>query len=130
MFTVIGQPKIDVIKIGSEEVQIVLGEIDLYNPKTGYLESVNPDQISSWFIDEDFDMKTFFIHQVIFPKENKLTKKIKSELKVILDVSKIHFLTGTQSLPFKPRIHKKAAVKIIDFRGNELVRLLDLSKYG
>jgi len=130
MFTVAGQPKIDVIKIGSEEVQVVLGKIEIYDPKTGLVESVNPDQISSWFIDEDFDMKTFFIHQIIFPTENKLTKKIKSELKTLLDTSKVQFLTGTQSLPFKPRTHKKTAIKIIDFRGNELVRLLDLSKYG
>ncbi|MFX0184426.1 MAG: site-specific DNA-methyltransferase [Candidatus Hodarchaeota archaeon] len=130
MFTVVGQPKIDVIKIGSEQVQVLLGKIEIYDPKTGLVESVNPDQISSWSIDEDFNKDIFFIHQIIFPTENKLTKKIKSELKPILDTSKVQFLTGTQSLPFKPRNHKKAAVKIIDFRGNELIRVLDFTKFN
>lgn len=35
-------------------------------------------------------------------------------------------LRGTTSLPFKPGPERRVAVKVIDFRGNEAIRILDL----
>jgi adenine-specific DNA-methyltransferase len=34
---------------------------------------------------------------------------------------------GTVSFPFQPGEHKRIAVKVIDFRGNEVVRVVGLS---
>ncbi len=125
MFTVFGQPEVDIVKI-DEKYQAELIAIDIYNPQTGLINSVSPDKINVWFIDENFDGQTFFIHQIIFPNSNKITKKIEQKLKGLLEDSKLEFLTGTKSLPIKPKSNDKIAIKIIDFRGNELLSVFDL----
>ncbi len=35
-------------------------------------------------------------------------------------------MRGTISFPFQPGEHKRIAVKVIDFRGNEVVRIVNL----
>ena len=35
-------------------------------------------------------------------------------------------LRGTQSLPFRAGEQRRIAAKVIDFRGNEAIRILDL----
>jgi len=37
-------------------------------------------------------------------------------------------MRSTASFPFKPGKHKRIAVKVIDFRGNEAVRVVKLKK--
>jgi len=41
-------------------------------------------------------------------------------------------MRGTTSFPFKSGDHKQIAVKVIDFRGNEVMRVIQLEKiyYG
>ena len=41
-------------------------------------------------------------------------------------------MRGTRSFPFKPGEHRQIAVKVIDFRGNEVVRVMKLENrdYG
>jgi hypothetical protein len=36
-------------------------------------------------------------------------------------------MRGTVSFPFQPGEHKRIAVKVIDFRGNEVVRVVELA---
>ena len=125
MFTIFGKPEVNLVKI-DEKFQAELIAIDIYDPQTGLIDSVSPDKINVWFIDENFDGHTFFIHQIIFPNPNKITEKIKQKLKGLIEDSKLEFLTGTKSLPIEPKINKKIAIKIIDFRGNELLSVFDL----
>jgi adenine-specific DNA-methyltransferase len=37
-------------------------------------------------------------------------------------------MRGTASFPFKPGEHQRIAVKVIDFRGNEVIRVLLLER--
>jgi len=37
-------------------------------------------------------------------------------------------MRGTVSFPFQPGEHSRIAVKVIDFRGNEVVRVINLRK--
>ncbi len=47
-------------------------------------------------------------------------------LKGLLDPEKFEALRGTVSLPFQPGKHKRVAVKVIDQRGNKVIRILSL----
>lgn len=126
MFTVFGEPEIKLSKV-DEKYQIELVAIDTYNPQTGEIESFTPKKINVWFVDEDFDEQTFLIHQMIFPNPNKQTKRIKKKLENLTDKSKIEYIIGTKSIPFEARSNKKAAIKIVDYRGNEILSVIDLN---
>lgn len=39
-------------------------------------------------------------------------------------------MRGVVSLPFKPSEHEKIAVKVIDFRGNEVIKIVKLGDSG
>ncbi len=39
-------------------------------------------------------------------------------------------MRGTVSFPFQPGEHQRIAVKVIDFRGNEVVRVVPLMQRG
>jgi len=47
-------------------------------------------------------------------------------LKGSLDPEKFEALRGTVSLPFAAGQHKRVAVKVIDVRGNEVIKILPL----
>jgi len=127
MFTVFGQPEIKIHKV-DKQIQVELVAIDTYDPQTGLINTITPDQVCAWCVDEDFDEQSFFIHQIIFPAENKFSEKITSNLKGMLDITKLQYLTGNKSAPFSPRKRMKFAIKIIDVRGNELVNVFDLKR--
>ncbi len=126
MFTVFGEPEIKLSKV-DEKYQIELVAIDTYNPQTGEIESFTPKKINVWFVDENFDEQTFLMHQMIFPNPNKKTKRVKKKLENLIDSSKIEYIIGTKSIPFEARSNKKAAIKIVDYRGNEIVSVIDLN---
>jgi adenine-specific DNA-methyltransferase len=46
----------------------------------------------------------------------------------MLDPEKIEHLRGTVSLAFQPGKNKRVAVKVIDMRGNEVIRVLPLAE--
>jgi len=47
-------------------------------------------------------------------------------LRAWIDPEVFERMRGTVSFPFQPGEHKRIAVKVIDFRGNEVVRVLRL----
>ncbi len=81
-----------------------------------------------WMLDPDYDGRSLFPRQVFFPMAGdgdgwtKLAKNLKAEI----DEDLIEAYRGTVSLPFKADKHKSAAVKIIDARGIESLKLIDL----
>jgi len=101
----------------------VLG-FDYYNPKTGDVESGGKKNIALWMLDTDYDNRSLFPSQIFFPMAgagegwDKLAKNLRAEI----DEEKIEAFKGTVSLPFKPG--KSVAVKIIDDRGIESLRVL------
>ena len=112
-----------------EYVVEVLG-YDYYNPSSGKIESGGSSKIAMWMLDTDYDGRAVFPRQVFFPisgKKDGWTKLAKS-LKTEIDESLIESYRGTQSLPFKAGINKKIAVKIIDDRGIESLKVIELSK--
>lgn len=49
-------------------------------------------------------------------------------LKAQIDPDAFEQMRGTVSFPFKPGEHNRIAVKVIDFRGNEVVRVMPLGE--
>ena len=101
--------------------------VDIYDPIRNILIDTGADKVAAWFIDSDYDGRTFCITQAFFP-DRDAWKKLEKALKGVIDPDKFEAFSGTLSLPFPMGEHKKAAVKVIDPRGNEVMKVLSLDK--
>jgi adenine-specific DNA-methyltransferase len=124
-FWLMGQPDISIVSVNKKEVKVEVHGFDYYNPKTGDVESGSKNNIAMWMLDTDYDNRSLFPDQVFLPMAgdkdgwNKLAKNLKAEI----DEEKIEAFHGTESLPFEPG--KQVAVKIIDDRGIESLKVMD-----
>jgi adenine-specific DNA-methyltransferase len=131
-FWLIGQPDIEIEKITKGEdkgkYRISVQGFDYYNTKTGTIESGGAEKIAMWLLDPDYDGRSLFPRQVFFIADvmqdglEKLARNLKAEI----DPEKIASYSGMVSLPFAVGTHRRAAVKIIDDRGIESLKLIGL----
>jgi adenine-specific DNA-methyltransferase len=131
-FWLIGQPDIDLQRImeGKDKgnYSISVNGFDYYNTATGDLEFGGSDKIAMWMLDTDYDGRSLFPRQVFFPMagDKEGWTKLAKDLRAEIDETLIGAYRGTVSLPFEAGKHNRAAVKIIDARGIESLRLIDL----
>ena len=131
-FWLIGQPDVHLttIKDGSDKgkLRVEVNGFDYYNTRTGKIESGGSDRIAMWMLDPDYDGRSLFPRQVFFPMagDNEGWSRLARTLKAQVDPDLIERYRGTVSLPFEPGEHKCAAVKIVDDRGIESLRLLEI----
>jgi adenine-specific DNA-methyltransferase len=107
--------------------------MDVYDPVSNTLFPTNKERIAAWFLDTDYDGRTFCICQAFFPDKAKWSKLAKALGDVgAVEEDAFDALSGLTSLPFpRPERLKKGepwrvAVKVIDPRGNEGLRVLTL----
>ena len=105
----------------------VLG-FDYYNTKTGNIESGGKERIAMWMLDTDYDGRSLFPRQVFFPMagEKDGWARLAKNLKAELDEDLIESYRGTTSLPFEPGEYKRVAVKIVDDRGIESLKIVSI----
>lgn len=123
IFSVFGQPRTNVDGPDSQgECTVTMEGVDIYNPVDNTVTPTKADKVAAWFIDGDYDGRTFCITQAFFP-DKSAWEKLSKALDGIVDAERFEALSGTQSLPFPPGKHKCVAVKVIDPRGNEVMRI-------
>ena len=127
-FWLMGQPEVDVRKREDGLWQVEVHGFDYFNPKTGEIEGGGTKQIAMWSLDTDYDQRSLMPHQVFFPMAdakggwNRLKKTIRAEL----DEDLLEQFHGTVSLPFEAGDNKRVAVKIVDDRGIESLKIVAL----
>ncbi len=131
-FWLIGQPDVDLrrLKTGEHEGlwQVELRGFDYYNPATGKIESGDTAKIAMWLLDTDYDGRSLYPRQVFFPLAgpkdgwSRLAKTLKAEI----DPELIEAYRGVESLPFDPGRHRRVAVKIVDDRGIESLKVMNV----
>jgi adenine-specific DNA-methyltransferase len=124
LFTVFGLPDVKVKKEKDGEISVTLTGIDIYDPTTGETRHDGGENVAAWFLDHDYDGRTFLVCQAFFPagKTKNPWEKLQKALKGAIDEERFEALRGTTSIPFKPG--KRIAVKVIDDRGNEVVKVV------
>jgi adenine-specific DNA-methyltransferase len=127
-FWLIGQPDVEVRQTDESKYQVEVHGFDYYNTKTGQIESGGADKIAVWMLDTDYDGRSLYPRQVFFPMagENEGWAKLARNLKAEIDEERIEAYRGTVSLPFEPGEHKRIAVKIVDDRGIESLKVMSL----
>ena len=133
-FWLIGQPDVQLETIvegdHAGKFRVAVHGFDYFNTKTGSVESGGSDKIATWMLDPDYDGRSLFPRQLFFPMAGpkdgwtKLARNLKAEI----DPDMIEAYRGTVSLPFDPGKHGRVAVKIVDDRGVESLRVLEVQE--
>lgn len=127
LFTVFGQPDVSVSKNDDGEWVCTLHGVDIYNPVENTVKSTGADKVASWFLDSDYDGRSFCVTQAFFPDQDAW-EKIAKALKGAADPEAFAAFKGTVSLPFSVGKHRRIAVKVIDPRGNEVMAVRRLEE--
>ncbi len=110
--------------------QVTSHGFDYYNTKTGQVESGGKDKIALWMLDTDYDGRSLYPRQVFFPMagEDEGWARLAKNLKAEIDEELIEAYRGTVSLPFEPGGYKRVAVKIVDDRGIESLKVIEVER--
>ncbi|EQD80312.1 DNA methylase N-4/N-6 domain-containing protein [mine drainage metagenome] len=124
-FWLIGQPDIDIKKQGDKYVVTVNG-FDYYDTRTREIKSGDSSNIAVWELDTDYNGRSLYPRQVFFPLdgENGGWSKLAKALRAYINEDLISGYAGNKSIPFKIGKNRQIAVKIIDDRGIESLRVL------
>jgi adenine-specific DNA-methyltransferase len=129
IFTVFGQPRTRLVESSGGEYVVHMEGVDIYDPVKNSIEATNAGKVAAWFLDTDYDGKVFCICQAFFPDKSAWDKLARA-LKGSIEEGAFDKLSGTTSLPFKPGERQTVAVKVIDPRGNEVMRVHRLGAAG
>lgn len=136
LFTVFSAPRVKPPTMWSDdEFTIEVEGMDVYDPVSNTLFPTDKERIAAWFLDTDYDGRTFCICQAFFPDKSKWAKLAKALGDAdVIEEDAFDALSGLTSLPF-PRPERlgkgeswRVAVKVIDPRGNEGMRVIQMSE--
>lgn len=127
LFTVSGSPRTKVSKGKDGQYTVIMEGVDIYDPVTNTVRSTGAEKVAAWFLDSDYDGRCFCVCQAFFP-DRSAWEKLGKALGGVVDEDAFARLSGTTSLPFPEGEHKRIAIKVIDPRGNEVLRVHRLGK--
>lgn len=128
-FWYIGRPDVEIEKIMKDEhrgkYRVSIQGFDYYDTKAGTIESGGTEKIAMWLLDTDYDGRSLLPTQVFFLADvmKDGLKNLANDLKAEIDQDLIKGYFGTISLPFDKGKHGRIAVKVIDDRGIESLRI-------
>ena len=131
-FWLVGRPDVELREITKGDQkgkwQAEVRGFDYYDTRTGAIESGGAAKIAMWLLDTDYDGRSLYPRQVFFPMadDDEGWAKLARNLKAEIDPELIEKYRGTISLPFEPGPHKRIALKVIDDRGVESLKVVDL----
>lgn len=127
-FWLMGQPEVEIHLTRDGRYQVEVHGFDYFDTVKGELVSGGKSRIAMWSLDTDYDERSLFPRQVFFPMAGKGEgwDKLKKNIRAELDEAKLDQFHGTVSLPFEAGDNRKIAVKIVDDRGIESLKVMSL----
>lgn len=128
-FWLMGQPEVEVRPLKDGRYEVEVHGFDYFDTAKGELVSGGKSKIAMWSLDTDYDERSVFPRQVFFPMAGKGEgwEKLKKNIRAELDESRLDKFHGTVSLPFEAGDNRKIAVKIVDDRGIESLKVMSLN---
>jgi adenine-specific DNA-methyltransferase len=127
LFTVFGEPDVEITTTGDGQVVVTLAGVDVFNPTTGEVRAGDTSQIALWMIDSDYNGESFFVRHCYFLGGGDPLAKLKRELKAEIDADAWATLYRTESVPFDKPATGKIAVKVINDYGDEVLQVFDVN---
>ncbi len=133
-FWLLGEPDVTVKKITEGEdkgnVEVTVEGYDYYDSVINEIIDGGKDDIACWLLDENYDGRCLIPKQIFIVMARKKYgwDNISKNLKATIDETKLEKYTGNTSLPFEMPKNNRIAVKIIDKRGVESLKVIDLKE--
>jgi adenine-specific DNA-methyltransferase len=129
-FWLMGQPDVHLTALPDGLWQVEVNGFDYFDTAKGELVSGGKGKIAAWSLDTDYDGRSLFPHQFFFPMVGKDEgwMKLKKDIRAELDEDLLKHFVGTVSLPFEAGANATVAVKIVDDRGIESLKIMRLEK--
>lgn len=127
-FWLMGQPDVELRQRDDGLWQVEVNGFDYFDPRAGDLVSGGKKKIAMWSLDTDYDQRSLMPHQMFFPMAgdrdgwHRLRRTIRDQL----DEDLLEQFHSTVSLPFAAGENRRIAVKIVDDRGIESLRIMSL----
>lgn len=128
-FWFVGQPDAKLVSGKKKNTYTVrVDGFDYYDVVKGEVIKGGAGRIAMWMLDEDYDGMCVEPHQVFFPMGGKKDgwAKLAKTLHAEIDQEKIAAYAGNVSLPFTAQPNSMFAVKIIDDRGIESLKVFKI----
>lgn len=127
-FWLMGQPEVEVRPRKDGKFEVEVHGFDYFDTVKGELVSGGKNRIAMWSLDTDYDERSLFPRQVFFPMAGKGEgwEKLKKNIRAELNEDLLGQFHGTVSLPFEAGDNRKIAVKIVDDRGIESLKVMPL----
>ncbi|MCC6301920.1 MAG: site-specific DNA-methyltransferase [Gammaproteobacteria bacterium] len=128
-FWLMGQPDVEVHKQKDGRYVVEVHGFDYFDTAKGELVSGGKGKIAMWLLDTDYDERSLFPRQVFFPMAGKGEGwgKLKKDIRAELNEGLLEKFHGTKSVPFEAGENRKVAVKIVDDRGIESLKIIPLT---
>jgi len=126
LFTVFGEPDIEVRATDDDQVVVELRGVDVYDPTTGEVRSHDTGRIALWMIDTDYNEESFFVRHCYFTGGGDPYKRLKKTLKAEIDLDAWASLNSTVSRPFPKPSEGRIAVKVINDYGDEVMKVFEV----
>ncbi|WP_062515685.1 site-specific DNA-methyltransferase [Halobacillus sp. KGW1] len=126
LFTVFGEPDIDILKNDGNKISVEINGLDIYDPTTGQVKSSSVSDIACWFIDTSYNGESFFVRHAYFLGNDKQLTKLKKALKAEIEPHVLETIHSTKSREFSKPPTGKIAVKVINYYGDEVLRVYEV----
>jgi adenine-specific DNA-methyltransferase len=123
LFVIFGEPDIEIIPEGKEQIQVKVNGVDVFDPSTGEVRSDGAEGIACWFIDTDYNEESFFVRHAYFLGANDPYKALKTTLKAEINEEAWATLNSNVSRPFDKPKSGRIAVKAINHLGDEVMKV-------
>lgn len=123
MFVVFGEPDVEILDDGGEEIRIKVNGVDVFDPNTGDIRSNDTKGIAAWFVDTDYNEESFFVRHAYFLGANDPYSSLKTALKAEIDEESWSTLYSDTSRPFERPTGGRIAVKVINHFGDEVMKV-------
>ena len=124
-FWLVGQPDITIETSDDGKHIVEITGFDYFDPARGTCLTGGAEKVAVWLLDTDYDGRTLRPSQIFFPTNDGWSKLAK-DLKAVIALDLITAYKGSKSLPFAAGDYKRVAVKVIDKRGVESMRIVPL----
>ncbi|MBQ7215336.1 MAG: site-specific DNA-methyltransferase [Synergistaceae bacterium] len=125
-FWLVGQPDVELRRTGEKRYRVLVRGFDYFNVKTNEIESGEANNIAMWLLDTNYNDMYMIPSQIFFPMDGEKGgwAKLAVTLQAFIDAELIEHYRGNESIEFEAESGTKIAVKIIDDRGIESMRVL------
>ena len=127
-FVQIGEPDIQIEKVGENQLSVEVVGFDTFDPQTGNLKSGDVKDIDCWMLDTNYDQTAFMARRIHFPNGagEKQLQRYKKTLESIIEDDEWNSMLSTKSTPFDRPDTGRIAVRIITTTAVEMTTVKDI----